>query len=176
MKRFEVTMDKMVRRTTISRSVAVFMGIAACMVLSYHTVDHTLSAIVIGTVLLPVVITYAYLFCSSPVEYLLTERELIVKKTFGRVSIPITEIQTINVMNSSFLSNRYRTSVANSGVFGYMGAILLNNIHTKLYIKRLRDNILITRRQKPAVLISPNDIFLAIELMEAVERHKASQV
>lgn len=86
------------------------------------------------------------------------------------ISIPVSQIETINVLNSPFNPESFSNSLRNRGIFGYTGTAELNGIHTRLFTKRKKDNIIITCKNKQAIMLSPDDIYLAIELIEAVQK------
>jgi hypothetical protein len=115
---------------------------------------------------------YLYLFFSSPSEYILTENAVIIKRQFGKVVVKLSDIETINIIDSSKFLPTIRTSIRNSGVFGYTGSYMIKNTKTSFYIKRKKNNIMLTQVGKENIIISPDEIIMAIDLGEAIDTNK----
>lgn len=170
---FKVTMDRSIRNITINRLFPGILGIIACLsILTAKQFEKSL-IMTVGVLLIvaSIIFTYLFLYLTSPVKYILNENELIIKRYIGSISIKLLEIQSVNIMDSSFMLEKTYTSVRNSGIFGYTGQCFLKGMKTRLFIKRVTENILITL-SKENILVSPNDIIMAMDLIEAVENKK----
>lgn len=166
-------MDKSVRDITLNRLVPGILGVFACLSILTAKQFEKSQITNVGVLLIvaSIIFTYLFLYLASPVKYVLNEDELIIKRYIGNISIKLIEIESINIMDSSFILEKTRTSIRNSGIFGYTGQCFLKGIKTRLFIKRVTENVLITL-SKENILVSPNDIIMAMDLIEAVENKK----
>lgn len=169
MTHYSVTMDSHTKYNTVSKSIPFFLGIIGLTVLA---IQQGFSNILVSTIIVITIFilisTYIALYAFAPTEYILTGTEFIIRRPAGLVRMLVSDIESINLVESANFLNSLYSPIRKSGFFGYTGSMKIKNIRTNLYIKRVNNIILISTFQNGNILVSPDDIILAIELGEAI--------
>ncbi|MDR1340286.1 MAG: PH domain-containing protein [Prevotellaceae bacterium] len=146
---------------SITICISVFFVIGTVSLLFYD--------IVIGFLLLIVVFGILY----TPYRYMLTETALMIKRYFGNITIPLTQIQEIRL----FADTDKKGIIRAFGVGGFAGnyGIFSSNIHKILHVYTRRNSnwTLIVTPQKKYV-IAPNDIHFIEAVQEQIKKNELS--
>ena len=106
----------------------------------------------------PLLIFPALAYAMTPIGYAVDERAIwIERKTLGTVRIPLGQITAVQPLPRSALKNAIRI-YGTGGLFGWAGRYRLRGLGSvTMHATNLDRLILITRRGRRAILISPAD-------------------
>jgi hypothetical protein len=106
-----------------------------------------------------IVLLMAYLlaFAFRPVNYIVTNDELIVRRLISNVRIKKADIQTAELIDRSRIRGSIRTFGV-GGLFGYFGKFANFSIGSMVWYATRRDNpVLITSVNNKKIILTPDD-------------------
>lgn len=128
------------------------------------------SAIHWGTSLLLVgIFIYCYLF--RVVGYTVDRERITIQRPFGEKHIPITDIDKVILPEKGSMRWTIRT-FGNGGIFGYTGSFA-NSTYGSMtwYATRTDKTILVVTKERKKILLTPDDLQMADEIIRQQNRH-----
>lgn len=106
--------------------------------------------IIIGVVWLAVLSGYLW----EPRYYLVTDQAIMIVRLIGKIVIPRTEIQSVEIVDQIPVAGRLFGSGGPNGYYGKF--ILINGDTVRLYCTRL-DRVVVIKTQKGVFVVSPSN-------------------
>jgi hypothetical protein len=109
---------------------------------------------------LAIILLLIYLICLllKPINYQITEKELIIHRLIKNVHIKRTEIESLEVLEKSALSGSIRIFGV-GGLFGWYGRFANKQLGTMTWYVTRRDKpILILTKSNKSIIISPDEV------------------
>lgn len=144
----------------ITIGVILCMGILIFTLFTFNDRNGIMSGIAISVIIFGLLI---YFYGNSLNEIIVDERKLILKKPFGKIEIPLSEIIKIERLEYSNLSMTY----GSKGVFGYMG----NTMDDSISLVKDRKNMIRIITSEKKYTISANRPTELISNLKEVAQH-----
>jgi hypothetical protein len=109
---------------------------------------------------LAIILLLIYLICLllKPINYQITEKELIIHRLIKNVHIKRSEIESLEVLEKSALSGSIRIFGV-GGLFGWYGRFANKQLGTMTWYVTRRDKpILILTKSNKSIIISPDEV------------------
>lgn len=152
---FKASMDILAKVVTVVITI-VFIVIISLAVISAcsPSIGKQPPGIYIATLLL---IIYGIAYLYRPLSYTLTEKELLIKRPIGNVSIPRVSIATITPVERKRIRRAIRTFGV-GGLFGYYGEFYTFSLGSMTwYMTNMNKALLLTTSSKRKIMISPDE-------------------
>lgn len=147
---FKASMDTPAKVVT----VVITIVFAAIILVQFPSIEGESPALYITAILF---ITYGMAYLYRPLNYTLTEKDLLIKRPIGTVRIPRVSITAINPIERKKIRGAIRTFGV-GGLFGYYGKFYTFSIGSMTWYMTNRNKaLLLTTTSQRKILISPDE-------------------
>lgn len=162
--KFTASLDRTTKTLTIGLTV-LFAGIIAFEFFTFSG-EVKIGAFVSTAIL---VITYGAAYIYRPIQYALTDRDLIIDRPVGDVTYARETIKSVEQISKENLKFTIRTFGV-GGLWGYYGQFY-NSVYGKMtwYLTRRDQLVLIKTTNKKTILLSPDDIDSFLKALQSTE-------
>lgn len=167
LKKYTASADKQVKIIT-ALVIVLFTVVLGKEFFNPHIFKKTLTfPVLIPVILMPSIILVTYIF--TPLEYQLTQSELIIKRPLRNIKYKLSDIKSIHVyQGSSFLKGAIRT-FGNGGLFGYTGWFSLSGYGDAILYAKRKDQAILLLINKRTIVITPDDLTMADEIRNHIK-------
>lgn len=152
---FTTSTDKIVRNKTIG----VFL-LFTTLYLPNLIVDKD-GKIFFGSVYLFFMLIMLYTYLNKPIKFILENNQLTIRRFIGNISIDFQDISRVDRIHHDLLKDAIK-----GGAFGYFGKHHTDLGPIKFYATRRDQLVMLTKKDKSKIIITPDQEDLFIESLE----------
>ena len=149
---YKTSLDRVAKVTTI----AITILFAAIIVAQIFLINAEVKVAPISTTLI-VLSVYFGIFSFRPINYTVTEHELIIHRPIADIKIKRSEIKSVESLDKAKLAWSWRIFGV-GGLFGYWGKFTNTKLGTMTwYSTRRNEGVLITTTYNKKIVLTPDD-------------------